>query len=297
MSEFKSFDDFQKELHGELSESAPVAQEEIIQNPERPEKRKHKRRRKRFSLFHQHKKTQETEEKQGKAGRNLRIAGITAVVILGVFLFLPVPFGAIRISGSSEVTMNDVLLEGQIRQPVNVLQISTSNLAQRLSHDIRIESVDVSRSFPWYVDVKVTERHPCAIIQGDFAYATLDKNGMVMDTETSIKGTDLPIITGEKAGNILLGDTISDGTVQKALLFIQSLSPEGFKVFSEINIGQPDNIIAYTRDGIAVHLGSGDKMKDQASLAENMVGDVKARNLNVEYIDVNVSAPFIKLKQ
>ena len=31
--------------------------------------------------------------------------------------------------------------------------------------------------------------------------------------------------------------------------------------------------------------------------AENMVNDVKARNLSVEYLDANVTNPFIKLKK
>lgn len=38
-------------------------------------------------------------------------------------------------------------------------------------------------------------------------------------------------------------------------------------------------------------------MEAQAKLAENMVGDVKARGLSVEYVDANLSSPFIKLKK
>ena len=83
----------------------------------------------------------------------------------------------------------------------------------------------------------------------------------------------------------------------KALQFISSLSQDGFKQFSEVNIGQPNNIIAYTRDGIAVHLGSGEHIDKQAVMAENMVGDIMARGLSVEYIEVNLTSPFIKLKK
>lgn len=45
-----------------------------------------------------------------------------------------------------------------------------------------------------------------------------------------------------------------------------------------------------------MRLGSGPDMAGQARLAENMVGDVKARGLSVEYLDANPASPFIKLK-
>lgn len=44
-------------------------------------------------------------------------------------------------------------------------------------------------------------------------------------------------------------------------------------------------------------LGNGSDMAGQARLAENMVGDVKARGLSVEYLDANLASPFIKLKK
>ena len=55
--------------------------------------------------------------------------------------------------------------------------------------------------------------------------------------------------------------------------------------------------MAYTRDGISVRLGNTEDLEEQAVLAENMVNDVKARNLSVEYLDANVTNPFIKLKK
>ena len=118
-----------------------------------------------------------------------------------------------------------------------------------------------------------------------------------MDTQTSISGLDLPIITGKKLGNLLLEDIVQEESINKALQFISSLSQDGFKQFSEVNIGQPNNIIAYTRDGIAVHLGPGEHIDKQAVMAENMVGDIMARGLSVEYIEVNLTSPFIKLKK
>ena len=298
MGEFKSFDEFQRELHGLPKKEEPAVRfpEEPSESEYQPEseyeehKTKHHRRRRESRL--------RPSRPSGLSWKKLfyGTVGVLIIVVL-VFLFCPVPLGDITVQGINAVTKNDVLFEGQIKQPVNVLQISAGKLEERLTQDIRISSVKVWREFPFDIKVAINDRVPCAVVQGDYDYAVLDKDGVVMKTETSLKDTDLPIITGKKLGNILLGDRITDPSVLKGIKFFSSLSPAGFRLFSEINVGQANNLIAYTRDGLALRLGTGKDIVKQAKLSQNMVGDVKARNLAVEYIDVNPSAPFIKLKK
>ncbi|MDU1773079.1 MAG: FtsQ-type POTRA domain-containing protein, partial [Dialister micraerophilus] len=218
-------------------------------------------------------------------------------IIVVSLLFLPIPFGNLTVTGNDIIKTEDIFFEAEIKKPINIFQIRTSNVEKRLLNDIRIEEVDVSRQFPFTINIKVKERKPLVIVQGEFCYAILDKTGLVIETETSLKKANYPMITGKKWGNLLLGDTVSESDVLLALKFINSLSEDGVKLFSEINIGNKDNIIAYTRSGIAVKLGNGKNIADQAKLAENMVGDISSRQLSVEYIDANTSSPFIKLKK
>ena len=105
------------------------------------------------------------------------------------------------------------------------------------------------------------------------------------------------MITGKKLGNVLLGDKLDDAQIHTALEFINGLTEDGIKIFSEVNVGNTDNLMAYTRGGISVHLKNGTDMEKKAALAESMVNDVKARELSVEYLDANLAAPFIKLKR
>ena len=277
MGEFKSFDEFQKELH----DPAKKAETNLIEDERFPE---------------------------GQPRRGLRFLprktkmygiGFGTVLLLsaaGLF-FLPIGFGTVRLHGNEMVSLEDVLFDGAVREPVNVLQISTSELEERLSHDVRIASVKVSRNFPAYIDVTVTERKPLAVVQEEFGYAFLDREGIVIRTASSIRGVNLPMVTGIKLDNVLLGDTVSAGPLLTALRFIGSLSPEGLGIFSEINVGNTEQFVAYTRNGMAVRLGEGDKIEDRARLAENMVNDVKARGLSVYYIDASLSSPYIKLKK
>lgn len=288
MDNFKSFNDFRRELHeGKIPEQKP--REEMEVTPEDP------------SQDIEAKEAPLVSRKKKRKGFRIRQSILLAgggllLAALGIFL-LPLPLGYIHLTGTKALTMEDILFEGQIRQPVNVLQISASGLAERLSHDIRVAHVEVSRGFPFVLEVHIEDREPLAIMQAEYSYVVLDKVGMVIDSVQSIRKGDVAMITGKRMENLLLGDTVSQEDLDKALAFLNALSPEGQRFFSEINIGNPENIRAYTRDGITVRLGSGSDMEAQAKLAENMVGDVKARGLSVEYVDANLSSPFIKLKK
>lgn len=278
MNDFKSFNDFREEEHREGyaadAENAGGAETEYAD---------------------------ETEEHGGSAASEIKryamIAGGALAVIVLALLVFPIPFGEVRLSGNESVTLEDVLFDGEIDGPVNVLQISTSEMKTRLEKDLRIESAEVSRSFPAAIDVVLHERKPIAVVQEQFGYAYLDRTGMVIRTTRAIRELNIPIITGVKLDNVLLGETAPKAEILSALTFIGHLSPQGAGIFSEVNIGNAEHIVAYTRDGIPVRLGSGDRMDERAVLAENMVGNVRTRNLFVEYLDASLTSPFIKLKK
>ncbi|MDY6084341.1 MAG: cell division protein FtsQ/DivIB [Dialister sp.] len=287
MDEFKTFKQFQKESRQGDEPHFPAEDENasaISENGALEQKTKSARRRAR-SRIHL------------RAGAYGVLFFACLLLILLALLFLPVPFGYITLYNTTALTEDDVLFDGNIRRPINVLQISTSDLEERLSHDLRVQTVRVARESPFSIGVDIADSRPIAVVQGEFLYVVLDESGRVIEADSAIKQLNVPFITGKKLGNALLGETVTDEDVQKALSFIKKLSPEGEKVFSEVNIGHPDNIAAYTRSGITVRLGNGDRIEEQAVLAENMVGDIKARDLSVEYIDANISAPFIKLRR
>lgn len=280
MAEFKSFNEFQQELHHQVPENE--LKEELTEEPAEPAKKS------RFQFLKQ--------IDPGGAKRYLAGTAGAILLVIGGILFLPVPFGEVRLSGNENVSMEDVLFDGEVRQPVNVWQVSAAELKSRLEQDVRIAHADVARGFPFYLYVNITERKPAAVIQEDFGYALVDKEGMVIKTVSSLRGIDLPAITGVKLGNALLGDTVTRENVQAALLFISSLSQAGSHAFSEVNVGNESNIVAYTREGIPVWLGQGDRMDERAVLAEKMLNDMKVRHLAVEHIDASLTSPYFKTK-
>ena len=286
MSDFKSFEEFRQDIHpdGESENENIGSPKSGRDDPGNKKIRKKKR----------HPKIDRDE---GNAWK--RYALITAGVVASVFcifLFTPVPFGHIKITGNEDITKEDIYFDGELEEPVNILRISGATLKVRLEKDVRIKSVDIDRS-AFELHIRITERKPVAIVQEESGYAFLDFDGVVINTSESIRGADLPMITGLKLNNLLLGDRVEKSEVKIALDFLKNLGPVGQNMFSEINMGNDENFIAYTRDGVPVRLAKGDHIAERAKLAENIAGDVKARGLRVEYIDADVNSPYIKMKQ
>ena len=237
-----------------------------------------------------HKREREKAEVRKKL---LKIGGVVAIVLLGLFN-LPIPLGSIKIVGSDKVTVQDVEVAGDIGEPVNVLRINRENLRHRLSKDLRIEDAQISYELPLTMVIRVVERKAIAVIPAQFGYLTLDKNGQVIASDNVIEDTTVPMISGVKGGNILLGDLVTDKPIVRALDYLRALDDDTFKQIAEINIGDPNNMLAYTVSGVQIRLGNGEDLKNKAELTASMLKDLSKSQGNVQYIDVNPSSPFIK---
>lgn len=219
---------------------------------------------------------------------------IAILIIIVALLVLPIPFGSLEVNGSKKVTTNDVLVAADIHEPINILQIRSDTIKEKMSHDLRVEKVEITYKFPLTMCVNITDRKPIAIITTQFAFITLDKNGQAINSETAITDETVPIISGIKPGNVLLGDKLTNQSILSALTFLNALSDEGLSKIAEVNVGNPNELVAYTVDGLPIHIGDTTNLEKKAALSENMIQDIKNNNLNAEYIDVNVTSPFIK---
>lgn len=225
-------------------------------------------------------------------------AGVVILLFL-VWLFLrlaPVPFGTVLVDGNEKMTYSDVYRGSGIEDYVNVVQLSPSTMQDKLRHDLRVADVTVSRELPATIHVRLQERKVAAVIATMYGFAYIDNSGTVIALEPQIKGVSAPILTGKRMDTLLLGDVISDSTVQAALQYLTSLSAVGLHNVAEINVGSPQKIIAYTTDSIPVRLGSGDAPAERARLTEELLREVKSNQLAVEYIDTNLKSPLVKSK-
>ena len=244
------------------------------------------------------KNRQRREEGRRRRRKRLQVIGAVAgVFVLWLLLrFLPVPFGSVVIEGNGTMPDEDVLRVAGVPSYVNVVQLSTSTMRERLVRDLRVGEVTVERQFPATIHVFIKERQAEAVVMTLYGFAYIDDTGTVIAVEPKIKGVSVPIITGKKMDTLLLGDKLDDNTMKNALAYLKALSPSVASSIAEINVGNPKELIAYTTDGLSIHLGDGDRVSERASVTEELLNEIAKKQLSIQYIDVNPDAPIVKEK-
>ena len=117
---------------------------------------------------------------------------------------------------------------------------------------------------------------------------------MVIASSPTIPDTTVPIISGVRLGNALLGDTIEAAGIRVAIAYMEAFTEDKRKQIGEINVGDAEKIIAYTVDGLPIHIGDQNNLEEKAKITTDMLVDIAQRHVNAEYIDVNIKTPFIK---
>lgn len=219
---------------------------------------------------------------------------IVLVLVMLILRFGPVPFGEIQVRGSDQVSVSDVMVAGNIGEPLNVLQVDQEELKQRLTHDLRIEDAKVSYVLPAVLQVDIVERKPIMILQAQYSYLFIDRHGMVIDSTPSITQGRVPLVSGIQPSNLLLGDTITDANLKAAITYLDALSPDTLAQIGEINIGDSNHLLAYTIDNVQIRIGDSSQLQEKADLTGQMLKDIDMKQVRAQYIDLNLGAPFIK---
>ncbi len=218
-----------------------------------------------------------------------------AAVLIGVFT-LPLPIGQIQVTGTNQLSSEDIVAIGDLGYPVNILRVRTGALEERLQKDIRVDTAHVSYALPLTLQVDITERHAMIVVPSQFGFVGIDRQGMVISNAPTIPDTTVPIISGVRLGNVLLGDTVEAEGIRSAIAYMQAFPEEKRKTIGEINIGDANHMIAYTVEGLPIHLGDSSDLAEKAKITEDMLKDIGQRHVVPQYIDVNVKSPYIKMQ-
>ena len=218
------------------------------------------------------------KEKLRKRRRIIKWIG-GAVVVLALLYLAPIPLGSMTVTGSKTVSLEDVKVAGNIKDPVNILQINRERLKQRLSHDLRVDSVDISYRFPLTMEVAIKERVPLMVLPAQFGYLTIDRQGQVIDSADSLKGLKVPLVSGLGAGNLLLGDRVTDPAMKAAVTYLDALPVDYLAQLEEINLGDGDQLLAYTTDGVQIRIGNQEQLKEKAEMTVNMLKDLQDKHI------------------
>ena len=107
----------------------------------------------------------------------------------------------------------------------------------------------------------------------------------------------IPMITGSRVKDKYIGDDVHDEMVIKILDFLNRLDEDVLEKMSEVAIISADYIVAYTdtEKSVQIRIGKLERVDEKAHLVQDFLRDLANNPHDVEYVDFNYTAPFIKI--
>ena len=216
--------------------------------------------------------------------------------IIAVLVYSPLfTFQQLIVHGNVHLDENELCEIARIHYGQRLFELKTDEMTTNLLRDLRIESAVVRRQLPHKIEMDIVERIPVATVACDYGYLDFDRQGKVIASYRSLKGADIPIITGVKLRDLYIGDDNNDPQVAQAISFLARIDPADIGEISEVSLRNPDAVVAYTKTALPIRLGQLKGISDKAALTQDFLRDQKTTRHTVEYVDFSYDAPFIKL--
>ena len=216
--------------------------------------------------------------------------------IIAVLVYSPLfTFPQLVVHGNVHLDENELCEIARIHYGQRLFELKTDEMTTNLLRDLRIESAVVRRQLPHKIEMDIVERIPVATVACDYGYLDFDRQGKVIASYRSLKGADIPIITGVKLRDLYIGDDNNDPQVAQAISFLARIDPADIGEISEVSLRNPDAVVAYTKTALPIRLGQLTGIPDKAALTQDFLRDQKTTRHTVEYVDFSYDAPFIKL--
>ncbi|AVH59241.1 MULTISPECIES: cell division protein FtsQ/DivIB [Streptomyces] len=181
-----------------------------------------------------------------------------------------------------------VLTAEQVREAADVpvgsplISVDTGAIAERLRGKLpRIDSVDVVRSWPHGIGLKVTERTPVLMVEKGAKFIEVDANGVRFATvSVAPKGVPtLELSVSPSAGSRRFG---TDRLVREAVRVARDIPAAVARDTRTLKVRSFDSISLELKGGRTVDWGSGEKGRAKArTLTALMKAAPKARHFDV----------------
>jgi cell division protein FtsQ len=220
-------------------------------------------------------------------------------VLIAFFLFINSSYftvGTVFVEGNKYVTVEEVLKIAGVPDRVNIFRLRAPEIKDRLMNDLRVAEVEVERSFPASITIRIKERQPLAFVTSQYGFVEIDRQGIVMAAFKNLKQVKVPVITGVRLGNVYVGDQVNNPGLSNVLAYLAALDEEALNQLSEVNIKSPDELMAYTVNSVQIRVGDNQRLAEKAKLTGEILQEIAAKTMAVQYIDLNYTSPIIKLR-
>lgn len=192
---------------------------------------------------------------------------------LSMLLFLRSPFFTIQeisIQGVDKVSADEIRDAIELREGMNIWKISPPEIRERIAAIPRVGEVRVQRALPGGIIIAVEEKDPVAMIPYHGSYLELSCDGLIIGISEDYKG-ELPLINGLSWGKMDVGMTIPDRLRGEIVeIFLESLQAFPSLPLAEINVTNPQQILAYTWEGMEVWLGAREDLDKKLEVLQEL---------------------------
>lgn len=217
--------------------------------------------------------------------------------LVGLLVYSPIfTLQKLNVKGAVYLSEDEIAYIARLQKGQPLFNLETAEVTENLMKDLRIESATVKRNLPYSLDVTITERVPVATVASEYGYVDLDRQGKVIAAYRSLRHVPIPLVTGVAVHDLYIGDDVKDKTIKVVLQFLQQLSPEALNQLSEINVGNPSAMVAYTTKAVQIRLGDDSRIEQKAKLTEDFLQDQQTSRYVTEYVDFGYEVPVIRLK-
>ena len=243
---------------------------------------------------------EEPRKKSRVVSRHTMTVLLLLVVLAVIFLAAAwSPFFRLRqinITGNAYVSTQDICRIAGIYHGENLFSLQTDAIAKKLMKDLRIEQASARRVFPGELDIQITERVPVVTVACEYGYLDLDRQGVVLDAYKTLKQMQIPMLTGLTLQGLYIGDSVQNDTIRQVLYYLDQLDAASQHQLSEVNISQPEHVMAYTTGAVQLRIGRMERLDEKAEITRNFLAELKNAKHPIDYIDFNYTSPFIKFK-
>lgn len=202
----------------------------------------------------------------------------------------------IAVHGNQYLKDEDIVEIGRVYRGQPLFQLETDQVTANLMKDLRIGSAVVRRQFPDTIVITIEERRPLATVGSNYGYADLGREGKIVASYKNLRQAPLPLITGVEIQDQFVGDDNKDERIAKALAFLGSLNSNAQNMLSEVNVSNPDSVVAYTTSSVQIRLGSlDDRLEEKARLTQDFLDALPASKHLIDFVDFRYKAPYIRL--
>ena len=120
---------------------------------------------------------------------------------------------------------------------------------------------------------------------------------MVMEMTDGIKDASVPRLAGVACGNAFIGDTLQNDMIREVLKFMDKLQPDAKEQIADLSVDTEKKLTVHMRYGFPVILGPVNELAGKAELFMTVFNEMKGKKVQVEYMDLQYSKPFVRLRQ